>query len=559
MTTTRRAPLRAPGLWWLTFVTCCALMLSPVMPAFAEESATPVAETGEIIVVVTPDDGTDAASGEDAASDGKETTSETGETAADPASEPVSIEETGGITDSGMDTAPDETAGEPAADPAPDDIAADTDPAAQDSVAVGATPPVDDGLDEADAPDAAVETASEPVAQGMAEVVEEEPEVALLMLPVEDAGLEPEITASLETLDASSETTITASTLAPVTDTPENVVAVLVGSGVTYSNVGYTGATVALGTFTGGSGIMGFEDGVILGTGNIADVTGPNDDAAAGTSNEQPGDDALATLAAENTYDAAVLTFDFVPAGNQIVFSYVFSSEEYNEYVNDGFNDVFAFYVNGENCATVNGGAVSIDTINNDSNADLYIDNEDAHVNTQMDGLTVVLTCQANVTPGATNTMKLAIADGGDSILDSNVFIQAKSFVVPQPSPTPSPSPTPVTPEPSPETPVATPTEAPGTPTPGTPAPTQKAEKPDKPHGHYDSYGDYADRHEDPVPAVALAITSSGQGGTVTALPSTGSGDPGSSSSHALVIAAAIGAGLSIAGAIRTSRDTRDA
>ncbi|MGH2551268.1 MAG: choice-of-anchor L domain-containing protein, partial [Thermomicrobiales bacterium] len=54
----------------------------------------------------------------------------------------------------------------------------------------------------------------------------------------------------------------------------------------------------------------------------------------------------------------------------------------------------------------------------------------------------VVLTCQATVQEGATNTIKLAIADTGDRVLDSNVFIQAKSFVVPTPTPTESATPT---------------------------------------------------------------------------------------------------------------------
>ena len=46
-----------------------------------------------------------------------------------------------------------------------------------------------------------------------------------------------------------------------------------------------------------------------------------------------------------------------------------------------------------------------------------------------MDGLTTVFTATANVNPGQTNTMKMAIADTGDSVLDSNVFIKGSSLV----------------------------------------------------------------------------------------------------------------------------------
>jgi len=66
------------------------------------------------------------------------------------------------------------------------------------------------------------------------------------------------------------------------------------------------------------------------------------------------------------------------------------------------------------------------------SHPELYINNDfqdgSAPLNTEMDGLTKVLTCQATVNSGATNHMKLAIADASDFILDANVFIQAGSL-----------------------------------------------------------------------------------------------------------------------------------
>src|SRR4029077_19587345 len=49
-------------------------------------------------------------------------------------------------------------------------------------------------------------------------------------------------------------------------------------------------------------------------------------------------------------------------------------------------------------------------------------------VDTEMDGLTVVLTATAQVTAGQTNHIKLAIADADDFAVDSNVFIKAGSF-----------------------------------------------------------------------------------------------------------------------------------
>lgn len=84
---------------------------------------------------------------------------------------------------------------------------------------------------------------------------------------------------------------------------------------------------------------------------------------------------------------------------------------------------------------------VSIDTINggqpygaaNASHPELYRNNDltdgGGALDTEMDGLTVVMTCSAPVVPGGVNHIKLAIADVGDYRLDSNVFLEGGSFV----------------------------------------------------------------------------------------------------------------------------------
>ncbi len=210
----------------------------------------------------------------------------------------------------------------------------------------------------------------------------------------------------------------------------------LAGPGVTVSNVTYTGANIAAGSFTGGTGIIGFESGVILSSGNIADVIGPNAADGTTTVNNTPGDPDLDALTGKTSADAAALEFDIVPNASTLFIQYVFSSEEYNEFVHSPFNDAFAFFVNGTNCALVNGQPVSINTINNgnpfgappNANPTFYINNDlsdgGGTINTEMDGLTVVLTCQAAVNPGVPNSIKLVIADTQDFQLDSNVFLR---------------------------------------------------------------------------------------------------------------------------------------
>lgn len=223
--------------------------------------------------------------------------------------------------------------------------------------------------------------------------------------------------------------------------TATDLVNILVGGGVSVSNVTYVGITSSAGSFNGGIGIIGFEDGIVLSTGNISSVVGPNiSDGTTGT-NFTPGDTDLDVLAGVSTFDATVLEFDFVPSSSALFFDYVFASEEYNEFANFSVNDTFAFFVNGTNVAVLPGTSivVSINTVNggnplgtNAQNPAFYLNNDlsdgGGAIDTEMDGLTVVLSVQAMVNAGVTNHIKLAIADGGDSSLDSNVFIRAGSL-----------------------------------------------------------------------------------------------------------------------------------
>ncbi len=224
---------------------------------------------------------------------------------------------------------------------------------------------------------------------------------------------------------------------------------------ISVSNATYTGADVSAGTFTGGESAVGIDEGIVLSSGNVEDVVGPNQETDTTTDTGQPGDPDLDDLANGNTNDAAVLEFDFtVPADtDQVFFNYVFGSEEYNEFVDSSFNDVFGFFLNPDsgtaeetNIATIDDpevageDAVAINNINPGENADLYVDNTDGGADTEMDGFTVVLQVDADVPPGSTNTLKLAVADTADSILDSWVLIEGGSLSTdPDPEPEPEP------------------------------------------------------------------------------------------------------------------------
>jgi len=236
---------------------------------------------------------------------------------------------------------------------------------------------------------------------------------------------------------------------------PDALAASLVGPGVTVTNVVLTGRPEALGHFTfTNPAVVGFGQGVVMSSGRAVDVVGPNVSDSTSTDWVLPGDPDLDTLSGYPTQDAVVLEFDFLPAANQVVFHYAFASDEYPEWVHTPYNDVFAFFVNGLNCATARQVAgdptspfvpVAVNNINNSNpvqdpppapdRPDLfranYFDPTGAPsvLDLEQDGITQVLTCQAPVNPGVTNHMKLAIADASDGVYDSAVFIEAGSLV----------------------------------------------------------------------------------------------------------------------------------
>jgi hypothetical protein len=215
--------------------------------------------------------------------------------------------------------------------------------------------------------------------------------------------------------------------------TPTDLVNAILGSGVAISNVSLRGCETGLGTFTGGTGIIDLESGLVMSSGNIASAVGPNQFTGISTTCEGEGDSDLNALVSPlGTFDSAVLEFDFVPTGSTVAFQYVFASEEYNEFVNVQYNDVFAFFVNGENFALLPGtsNAVAVNNVNLDTNALLYHDNDlqPGPRDTEADGLTQVLSFTAPVNAGQTNHIKLAIADTSDNAYDSWIFVGASSL-----------------------------------------------------------------------------------------------------------------------------------
>ncbi len=232
---------------------------------------------------------------------------------------------------------------------------------------------------------------------------------------------------------------------------------VLVGAGVTISNVQYNGGSAnvtvnQVGAFSATNSTIGINNGLVMATGDAQLVVGPNNSGSTtlGGGNMGQNDVDLDVIVNPNgTNDACVIEFDFIPIGDSVKFNYVFGSEEYLEWVNSSFNDVFGFFLSGPgitgsysnnavNIATIPGTntAVSINNVNNVSNSSYYIDNGDGFsapqntdpTVTQLDGITVVLEAAYAVQCNQTYHIKLAIADAGDTSFDSGVFLEGGSF-----------------------------------------------------------------------------------------------------------------------------------
>lgn len=233
----------------------------------------------------------------------------------------------------------------------------------------------------------------------------------------------------------------------------------LVGTGVQISNAVLNCPSNANGIFTVVTSNLGLDSGIVMTSGQAqtvgatAGVNGGQTALFASQGNNAPGDAALTALAQNTTYDACILEFDFLPAGDTIKFDYAFGSEEYDSYSCSGFNDVFGFLITGPgfptatNIALIPGTTIPV-AINSTTNpavtqpfstaqctamgtgspfAQYYVDNSNGATITYY-GFTTILTAIAAVTPCTTYHLKLAIADAGDGILDSGVFLKAGSL-----------------------------------------------------------------------------------------------------------------------------------
>ncbi|MDA0304229.1 MAG: choice-of-anchor L domain-containing protein [Bacteroidetes bacterium] len=242
--------------------------------------------------------------------------------------------------------------------------------------------------------------------------------------------------------------------------TPEEYVnTVLLGEGVEAFNVTYTGGLSQLGYLTQGEDSFSIASGLVLSSDaseNLECSINTCDDCLGGAfadpdlldiANSVPpmiGQNFTVT----SVNDGCVLEFDFVSGGDSISFNYVFGSDEYETWINTQYNDVFAFFLSGpgitgpfDSPAGFPDGAVNIagvpdtdpilpitiSSVNSGTNAVYYEDNQGG-TDVCINGYTVPFTAEYAVQCGATYHIKLAIADGSDTALESIVVLEEGSF-----------------------------------------------------------------------------------------------------------------------------------
>ncbi len=216
------------------------------------------------------------------------------------------------------------------------------------------------------------------------------------------------------------------------------------------------GSTNGIGYFEANGSSWPFENGLIMTSGDVANAAGPESGVLVDGTYAWPGDGDLEAfipgLNAGDTNNASIIEFEFVPVSNSMSFDFIFAAEEYGTF-QCTFTDAFAFLLtdsagNTSNLAIVPGtdDPISVLTVRDDQyNGSCESVNAEWFANyygpgglppltspTNFIGHTEVMTATATVIPNEVYTIKLVVADDGDTIYDSAVFIDGGSFDIGQ-------------------------------------------------------------------------------------------------------------------------------
>src|SRR5690606_4226742 len=221
-------------------------------------------------------------------------------------------------------------------------------------------------------------------------------------------------------------------------------------SNVTVTNVvggDFSNTEQSYGYFNSAGSTFPFLEGLVLSTGRLQNVPGPNTSLSDDDAPNWTGDNDLELILNEsNTLNATLIEFEFTTLADQINFNYLFASEEYQE--NNAntcqYSDLFGFLIRPvgstqyTNIALVPNTQtpVKVTTVHSgipgacEPQNEAYFgswNNSNAPIN--FNGQTTVLTATANVVPNQAYHVKLVIADEQNYRYDSAVFLEAGSLL----------------------------------------------------------------------------------------------------------------------------------
>jgi gliding motility-associated-like protein len=208
----------------------------------------------------------------------------------------------------------------------------------------------------------------------------------------------------------------------------------IAGNGVTVSNAALNCGPSGAGTFSYTGANLGIANGILLTTGVATDPANPGTYWCSVSNGNIYTDPDLTSIEPSATNDVCILEFDFVPMCNSLSVTFVFGSEEYPTFVGS-FNDAFGIFITGPNpgggtysavnMGTLpNGTPVSINNVNATTNSAYFVDNYTSPNSTiAFDGYTIPVTATKAVVPCSTYHLKIGIADAGDEMYDSGVFV----------------------------------------------------------------------------------------------------------------------------------------
>ncbi|HZW62382.1 MAG TPA: choice-of-anchor L domain-containing protein [Flavobacteriaceae bacterium] len=221
-------------------------------------------------------------------------------------------------------------------------------------------------------------------------------------------------------------------------------------SNVTVTNVvggDFSNTDQSYGYFNSAGSTFPFLEGLVLSTGRLQNVPGPNTSLSDDDAPNWTGDNDLELILNEsNTLNATLIEFEFTTLADQINFNYLFASEEYQE--NNAntcqYSDLFGFLIRPvgstqyTNIALVPNTQtpVKVTTVHSgipgacEPQNEAYFgswNNSNAPIN--FNGQTAVLTATANVVSNQAYHVKLVIADEQNYRYDSAVFLEAGSLL----------------------------------------------------------------------------------------------------------------------------------